>query len=461
MTDLTDLDEGSVVEYSLAELGFVLVFVLLLLSGWEINTNAANLEEEEKNRAQLQEQLEIVKKEKETLEAAIATLAPDDTEFSDDFMFVDKKEYLVLQAKAEAGETLKNLEPPMLDAIVEWASTTESPPDDPIIVSESLHSALEDAVEKLKQENEQMAEKLASTTENPIEPSNDGGKIGTIGFCTYEPPDANSEKAYGKSVSLGTLLVEEDGITLVSKNSAIQHGNFVDITGEAYDTSLVADELDQWPLKRKLSPREFQRLGTKFLEIGDLPSDKRVGCRFAMDHYRPIYSEKSSRMLDKILEGSFYRNIQVTKAIFNKRFPEYDFTAKQSITESSLGQEAASQMPNSVEKNTSPKPTPIVRESGISRPLALSRISSKVLSRATPIYPRTAERRGTKGIVELSYRVSTLGRAMRIEVVKEEPPGKGFAKASIAALEKYKFKSATENGVKVISEQKLQKFGFN
>jgi outer membrane biosynthesis protein TonB len=118
-------------------------------------------------------------------------------------------------------------------------------------------------------------------------------------------------------------------------------------------------------------------------------------------------------------------------------------------------------MPNSVEKNTSPKPTSIVRESGISRPLALSRISSKVLSRATPIYPRTAERRGTKGIVELSYSVSTSGRAMRIEVVKEEPPGKGFAKASIAALERYKFKSASENGVKVISEQKLQKFGFN
>ena len=461
MTDLTDLDEGSVVEYSLAELGFVLVFVLLLLSGWEINTNAANLEEEEKNRAQLQEQLEIVQKEKETLEAAIATLAPDDTEFSDDFMFVDKKEYLVLQAKAEAGETLKNLEPAMLDAIVEWTSTTESPPDDPIIVSEGLQSALEDTLEKLKQDNERMAEELASIAENPIEPTNDGGKIGTIGFCTYDSPDPNSEKVYGKSVALGTLLVEEDGITLVSKNSAIQQRNFVDIAGETYDTSLVTGELEQWPLKQKLSPREFQRLGAKFVEIGDLPSDKRVACRFGMDYYVPIYSEKSFGMLKNILEGSFYKNYKVSEAIFNKRFPEYDFTAKQSITESSIGQEAASQMPNSVEKNTSPKPTSIVRESGISRPLALSRISSKVLSRATPIYPRTAERRGTKGIVELSYSVSTSGRAMRIEVVKEEPPGKGFAKASIAALEKYKFKSATENGVKVLSEQKLQKFGFN
>jgi cell division protein FtsB len=335
MTDLTDLDEGSVVEYSLAELAFILVFVLLLLSGWEINTNAANLEEEEKNRVALQEELKIVKKEKETLEAAVATLAPGDTEFSDDFMFVDKKEYLMLQASAEAGEALKDLEPSMLNAIVEWTSSTELPPDDPIIVSESIQSVLEDTLEKLKQDNERMAEELGSITEGVIEPSNDGGKVGTIGFCTYESPDSGGEEVYGKTFALGTLLVEEDGITLVSKNSAIQHRKFVDIAGEVYDTTLVTDELEQWPLKQKLSPREFQGLGAKFVEIGDLPSDKRVACRFGMDYYMPIYSEKSFGMLKSILEGSFYKNTQVSKASFNKRFPEYDFTSKQDIAEPS------------------------------------------------------------------------------------------------------------------------------
>ena len=63
MSEITDLDEGSIVEYSLAELGFVLVFVLLLLSGWEINSNAANLEEEEKSRTELLSQLEVEKKQ--------------------------------------------------------------------------------------------------------------------------------------------------------------------------------------------------------------------------------------------------------------------------------------------------------------------------------------------------------------------------------------------------------------
>jgi TonB family protein len=440
MTDLTDLDEGSVVEYSLAELGFVLVFVLLLLSGWEINTNAANLDEEEKNKAQLQEQMEIVQHENETLKAAIATFVPDETELSDDFMFVDKKEYLLLQSQADAGETLKNLEPPMLDAIVEWTSTTESPPDDPIIVSEGLQSALEDTLKRLKQDNERMVEELASMAENPIEPSNDGGKIGTIGFCTYESPDPNSGKVYGKSVALGTLLVEEDGITLVSKNSAIQHRNFVDIAGEIYDTSLVTDELEQWPLKQKLSPREFQRLGSKFVAIGDLPSDKREACRFGMDYYMPIYSEKSFGMLKGILEGSFYKNAQVSEASFNKRFSEYNVSSKQNISESPVDE--------------------IDAESKISQPLALSSTSSKVISKVAPIYPRTAERKGSQGVVELSYRVSTSGRAISIEVVQEVPLGKGFAEASIAALKQYKFSSATENGVKVISEKKVQKFTF-
>ena len=38
MSDVNGEEESSVVEYSLAELGFILVFVLLLLSGWEVNS---------------------------------------------------------------------------------------------------------------------------------------------------------------------------------------------------------------------------------------------------------------------------------------------------------------------------------------------------------------------------------------------------------------------------------------
>ncbi|MDA8788814.1 energy transducer TonB, partial [Porticoccaceae bacterium] len=119
---------------------------------------------------------------------------------------------------------------------------------------------------------------------------------------------------------------------------------------------------------------------------------------------------------------------------------DYSIGSKQNISESPVGE--------------------IYAESKISQPLALSRTSSKVISKVAPIYPRTAERKGTQGVVELSYRVSTSGRAISIEVVQEVPLGKGFAKASIAALKQYKFSSATENGAKVISEKRVQKFTF-
>ena len=396
MSDLTDLDEGSIVEYSLAELSFVLVFVLLLLSGWEINTNAVNIEEEEEKRAQLQQKLEEMQTENKKLEAVVATYAPGNTERFNDLILVDKQEYLELKATEEVAR----------GTIDELKGTNEE-------------------IEKLTEDNERLAEELASKSEDDTE-SNDGGKIGTIGFCTYETPNSGSEKAYGKSVALGTLLVEEDGITLVAKNSAIQHRNFVDIAGEAYDTTLVTDQLEQWPLNQKLSPQEFQERGAKFVEIGDLPSDKRVACRFGMDYHLSIFSEKSFGMLKNILEGSFYKNYEVSQASFKKRFSEYD----------------------------------VIRESKINQPIALSRTSSRVLSRVAPIYPRIPERRGITGIVELAYRVSMSGRATGIEVVKEEPSGKGFGKASVAALKQYKFTSATENGVKVISEKQLLRFRF-
>jgi len=430
MTDVTDLDEGSIVEYSLAELGFVLVFVLLLLSGWEINTNATDIKEEEEKRAQLQLKLEEIQTENKKLKAVVATYAPDNSEDFNDLILVDKQEYLELKAVEEvATETIDKLK-----------GTSEE-------------------IEKLTEDNERLAEELASKSEDDTE-SNDGGKIGTIGFCTYETPNSVSEKVYGKSVALGTVLVEEDGITLVAKNSAIQHRNFVDIAGEAYDTTLVTDELEQWPLNQKLSAQEFQERGAKFVEIGDLPSDKRVACRFGMDYHLSIFSEKSFGMLKNTLEGSFYKNYEVSQASFKKQFSKYDVTSEQNITESPVGQEAASQLISTGEKNISPKLTPVIRKPEINQPIALARTSSTVLSRVAPIYPRIAERRGITGIVELAYSVSISGRATGIEVVKEEPSGKGFGKASVTALKQYKFTSATENGVKVISEKQLLRFRF-
>ena len=452
MNDVTDLDEGSVVEYSLAELGFVLVFVLLLLSGWEINTNAANLKKEAESRADIERQLEAEKKENAALKAQIAWLPPEQTEFPDDFMFVKKVDYLDLQARVDYADQvikdasiLEKLPQPLIDIITETASSPEAPPEDPLIVSETDLRLIEERLDSLKQENARMSdelarmsEKLAANKEDASPPSADGGgKVGTRGFCTYEPPKSDSDQVFGKSVALGTLLIEEDGITLLAKNSAIERGSFVDIAGEDYDTALVAEILRKWPLNQKLSPRQFQTIGAKYVDIGDLPSEKRVACRFGMDYYVPIYSKKSASMLKDIMEGSFYRNVELSEANFAKRFPAIKSTLKDTITE-------AAQSNREPQQNNLPKT--------ITKP--------KIISKTMPKYPSNAKRREIKGIVEIRYIVSTNGRATEMEIIREEPLNYGFGKASLAALKKYRFEPATENGKPVRSEVQKLRFRF-
>ena len=320
MSEITDLDEGSIVEYSLAELGFVLVFVLLLLSGWEINSNAAELNKNKNSRAELERQVEALTKENRTLKDIIALLPPEPIELPDEYTWVLKSEYLALKEKEAWVDSITDPDSP---------SPTQVPYDDPIVISKSELEQLKKALDKAKDDVAQLKEKIA---ENPVPLTTpDGGKIGTVGFCTYKPPIAGSKKVYGSSVALGTVLVEEDGVTLVEKNSAIKDGNFVDIAGENYDTTLVYEALSKWPLGQKLSPKEFSYRGAKFIDIGNLPSDKRVACRFGMNHHTQIYSEKTADMLEKIVEGSFLRNSNISAAKFLQKFPKYDLNFQEKV----------------------------------------------------------------------------------------------------------------------------------
>ena len=466
MSEITDLDEGSVVEYSLAELGFVLVFVLLLLSGWEINSNAANLKEEEKNRAELQRQLEAEKKELTTLKALIAWFPPEATEFPDDFMFVAKKDYLDLQAKAdhafqvldEIGPELQDLEPPMLAAITKMASSAETPPTDPLIVSEKKQRELESAFDILQENFDRLNEQLASIPDSQDEP--DVGPVGTVGFCTYELPNPSSKRVYGKSVALGTLLVEEDGITLVGVNNAIQKRNFVDIAGVEYDTTLVIDSLQRWPINQKLTPEEFRQRGSKFVEIGDIPSDKRVECRFGMDYYIPKVSKKSFAMLKNVVEGSFYKNLEVSDANFASLFSEYNSILDASITELPTAINQELKRSGLVSNGNSSKQNSFDDDPQLINPLSILKTPVEILSKVTPIFPRVAKRRDISGVVELVYKVSASGQAIEIKVLNEEPIGRGFGEASTAALKQYRFKPATVNGKSVKSGERKLRFRF-
>ena len=466
MSDVSDLDDGSLVEYSLAELGFVLVFVLLLLSGWEINSNAANLEEEEKNRAELQRQLEAEKKELATLKALIAWFPTEATEFPDDFMFVAKKDYLALQARADdalqvldtIGPELQNLEPPMLAAITKMASSTETPPIDPVIVSEKKQRELESTLENLQKNFVRLSDRIASIPESKDEL--DVGKVGTVGFCTYELPNPSSKRVYGKSVALGTLLVEEDGITLVGVNNAIQKKTFVDIAGVEYDTTLVINSLQKWPINVKLTPEEFRRRGSTFVEIGDIPSDKRVECRFGMDYYIPIISKKSFAMLKNVVEGSFYKNSEVSDANFARLFPGHNFTLDASVTDVPAAKNQELKRLGLVSKSSSSKNNSSIVDPQVTNPPSILKTPVEVLSKVTPVFPRAAKQRGISGVVELVYKVSESGQAIDVKIIKEEPIGKSFGDASMAAIKQYRFKPATENGIRITSDERKLRFRF-
>ena len=426
MNDLTDLKEGSVVEYSLAELGFVLVFVLLLLSGWEINSNAQRLKEEAKSLAELQRQLNNERKKNEALVAAIAVMPPEEQELTEDFMFVRKEEFIALQARASDADII------------------------------------EQTLTELEEDNLRMSDQLASITEGIDSSEPVGGKVGTVGFCTYDQPDDDSVRVYGKSVALGTLLVEEDGITLLEKNSAIQHRSFVDIAGEEYDTGLAAEALENWPLNKKLSPSQFNNIGSRFMEIGELPSYKRVACRFGMDYFISVYSKKSATMLDKVLEGSFFKNLKLEEAEFAARFPNYA-TVLLPLTEMPPNDDSKRSIDTSERAHNGGLPWEQGRLNSArsaAQSASVAETPTRILSQVTPIFPERAERRGISGLVEIAYKVSIYGQAIDIELIREQPRSQGFGKASIAALEQYIFKPATKNGEPVESRLRELRFRF-
>lgn len=462
MSGGSDLDESSVVEYSLAELAFIILFVILLLSSWDINVNTANLQEKEKNLEELQRQLDTEVKENRTLKEAIAWLPTDETNLPDMLMLVDKREYLALQATADDAKrvvekiapVLKDVQPSLLAAITDIASSTELLPDDPIIVSKGVQQRLEDELDNLRAQHTL----TTANDEEDLQSDDPAGvaKVGTIGFCTYELPAQGSKKVYGSSVALGTLLVEEDGVTLIAKNSAIQLSNFVDIAGEHYNTSFVSDEIEKWPMGQKLSPAEFQRLGAKFVAIGDMPSTKRVECRFGMDYFLPVYSKKSFSMLKDVVESSFYKHTRVSEGNFSQLFPEYDSFIKNGSDPLSL----EGQGPNLIDMIGSSQEKLNNHELAIAKNSPVIRESMAVLSRATPSYPSRAERRGIKGFVEIVYKVSAQGNAKDIEILREEPQDFGFAEASVDALKKYRFKPETEDGNPIISGPHNIRFRF-
>jgi protein TonB len=95
-----------------------------------------------------------------------------------------------------------------------------------------------------------------------------------------------------------------------------------------------------------------------------------------------------------------------------------------------------------------PTPTPSVREGdivaegpGVIRPV--------VMSQASPLYPRAAQRMGLSGEVQLQALIGINGAGEQVRILKVSHKNMGFETESEKAVRQWRYKPATKNGVKV------------
>lgn len=109
-------------------------------------------------------------------------------------------------------------------------------------------------------------------------------KEGGLVLCAYEPP-SNVRQVRGTSVSLGTMHLQADGITLIHKRPGLRGLDVVDYVGDRYDLGDAVDLLDSWPVGDKLTFEEFSTHAAGFVQIGEREAERRQKCRFSMGYY--------------------------------------------------------------------------------------------------------------------------------------------------------------------------------
>ena len=98
------------------------------------------------------------------------------------------------------------------------------------------------------------------------------------------------------------------------------------------------------------------------------------------------------------------------------------------------------------EERDEAKPAELEQAKVVSAPMALNRI--------TPVYPRSARRRGREGVVTVEITVSDFGEVSGVEVIA----GSGYKdldSAAVSAVRTARFAPATENGVRVHGSLRL------
>ena len=157
-------------------------------------------------------------------------------------------------------------------------------PDEESYSSELL-SRLEDAkIEAEKAiEKQKEAEKVADAAQEELRKA----KAGSPPPCIFEP--GSGEKIRGSSVALGSIYLNEQGISLIDVNREIPSIGTVDFLGRKAEYDMEAYRLiSSWPEDKILSFNEFGQLAQSIKEIGNRETDTKLKCLFTMYYYDEI-----------------------------------------------------------------------------------------------------------------------------------------------------------------------------
>ena len=143
-------------------------------------------------------------------------------------------------------------------------------------------------------------------------------KAGDRVICTYlKKPESMMR---GRSLALGTIYVEKDGVTLISREPFLYSMPIYDYVLRPYDVSDALDVLDDWPLGKKLSAAEFGEIGAKFVAIGEKYSEERNTCKFALNYELELIEGTDNveglvlDMFNKVVRRYFFEGLKLKSA---------------------------------------------------------------------------------------------------------------------------------------------------
>ena len=254
---------GQVLGFTMAEIMLVLLFILLLMLGRKIN--------------QLEKDL-VHAIPAETPKHQAATLV--------EAVLVDLKESGAATPKEDEYSLTKKL-----ILVAEEAARRETP-EGPLSMDEA------------RSEIAQLQDELAKR-DGQIKRLVEASVPGDIPFCTYDGKAVREGALRGQSISVGTFLIEPDGITLLQRNQRFFEGGIVDYNGLDYDNAAAAAAIRDWPLGLKQDLASFAARGQEFIEIGDIETETHKKCRFGGLYYYET-NDENLKVFNTVFQNYFF-----------------------------------------------------------------------------------------------------------------------------------------------------------